>query len=63
MTTIETILASISGFLILSSFFGNYDSHQYGYLGDCSLPVRLFKFLLAILIWLVYFSIMYFVSR
>jgi hypothetical protein len=63
MITIESILACISVLLIWSSMFGNYDGYQSGYLGDCSLPVRLFKFLLAVLIWLIYFTIMYFVNK
>ena len=63
MNTVEIILTCISVLLIWSGIFGNYDGWESGWLGDMSLPLRLFKICIAILIWLIYFTVMYFVSK
>ena len=60
MNALEIILTCISVMLVWSGIFGNYAGWQSGCLGDMSLPLRLLKICIAILIWLIYFTSMYF---
>jgi len=69
MTTLAIVIAFnsiwipsiISAFFFLIAIFGNYDGLSGGYF-DFSVIGRLFNIAVGVIVWLIYFSIMYFVG-